>query len=38
MKFISAKCPSCNGDLQVPDNRDFVHCMYCGTTVKIREV
>jgi len=37
MKFISAKCPSCHGDLQVPDDRDFVICMYCGTTVKIRE-
>jgi len=37
MKFIAAKCPACNGELQVPDDRDFVKCMYCGVDVKIRE-
>ena len=37
MKFIPAKCPSCNGELQVPDDRDFVKCMYCGVDIKIRE-
>ena len=38
MKFISAKCPSCNGELQVPDDKDFVMCMYCGTNIKVRDV
>jgi tetratricopeptide (TPR) repeat protein len=35
--FLAAKCPSCGGDLQVPDNRDQVKCMYCGGTVIIRQ-
>jgi len=35
--FIAAKCPSCGGDLQVPDNREQVKCMYCGGTVIIRQ-
>jgi tetratricopeptide (TPR) repeat protein len=37
MKFVAAKCPSCQGELQVPDDRDFVKCMYCGVEVKVRE-
>jgi len=37
LKFIAVKCPSCNGELQVPDDRDFVKCMYCGVDVKVRE-
>jgi len=35
--FVAAKCPSCGGDLQVPDNRDQVKCMYCGGTVITRQ-
>lgn len=38
MKFIPAKCPNCQGDLQIPDDRDFVKCMYCGGEIKVREV
>jgi tetratricopeptide (TPR) repeat protein len=37
MEFFSAKCPQCGGALQVPDNRDSVKCMYCGTDVLVRE-
>jgi tetratricopeptide (TPR) repeat protein len=37
MEFKPAKCPSCQGDLQVPDDREFVKCMYCGTEIKVRE-
>ena len=37
MEFKSAKCPSCFGELQVPDNKDFVICMYCGTNIKVRD-
>jgi tetratricopeptide (TPR) repeat protein len=37
VKFVAAKCPSCQGELQVPDDKDFVKCMYCGVEVKIRE-
>jgi DNA-directed RNA polymerase subunit RPC12/RpoP len=35
--FSAAKCPSCGGDLQVPDDRDQVKCMYCGGTVITRQ-
>ena len=38
MKFVAAKCPSCNGELQIPDNKDFVKCMYCGVDIRVREV
>ena len=27
MKFVAARCPSCNGDLQVSDDRDFGDAM-----------
>jgi tetratricopeptide (TPR) repeat protein len=37
MEFVSAKCPQCGGALQVPDDRDNVKCMYCGTDVLVRE-
>jgi len=38
MKFVPAKCPSCSGDLQIPDDREFVKCMYCSSDIKVREV
>ena len=34
-KFVPAQCPSCGGALQVPDNREKVLCMYCGTTIML---
>ena len=37
MTFRAARCPSCSGDLQVPDDRDTVRCMYCGGQVVVRE-
>ncbi len=38
MKFAPAKCPSCNRDLQIPDDREFVKCMYCSADINVREV
>ena len=38
MAFKAAVCPSCAGELQVPDNRDLVKCMYCGSDIIVREV
>jgi DNA-directed RNA polymerase subunit RPC12/RpoP len=35
--FVAAKCPSCGGDLRVPDDRDHVKCMYCGGAVIVRQ-
>lgn len=37
IKFVAAKCPSCGAGLQVPDNLDKVHCLYCGSQVLIRK-
>lgn len=37
MEFKAAKCPSCHGQLMVPDNKDFVECNYCGTNIKVRD-
>ncbi|MBP7223513.1 MAG: hypothetical protein KBA50_09720 [Sedimentibacter sp.] len=37
MSFKAAKCPYCDGDIQVPDNRDTVKCMYCGNDIVVRE-
>lgn len=37
MPFVAAKCPQCGGDLQVPEERDIVKCMYCGVDVVVRE-
>jgi len=37
MKFLAAKCPACSGELQVPEDKDFVKCMYCGVDVKVRD-
>ena len=34
--FIAATCPSCSGDLQVPDNIPSVKCMYCGKKVILK--
>lgn len=38
MKFVPAKCPTCQGELQIPDDREFVKCMYCGVEIKVRDV
>jgi len=37
MAFKAAKCPNCAGDLQLPDDRDNVKCMYCGSDIIVRE-
>jgi len=37
MAFRAATCPTCAGELQVPDDRDVVKCMYCGNDVIVRE-
>ncbi|KQC14851.1 MAG: hypothetical protein APR63_13235 [Desulfuromonas sp. SDB] len=37
-KFRPAKCPSCGGELQLPEDKDVVSCMYCGTKIIVKEV
>lgn len=36
LKFIPAKCPSCGGELRVPEGKDSIICMYCGSEVLLR--
>ncbi len=35
--IIAVKCPSCNANLQIPDDVEFVTCEYCDTSIKVRD-
>ena len=35
--MIRLTCPSCNGDLELPDNLNVAHCLYCGTKILLDE-
>lgn len=35
MEFVAAKCPSCAGDLRLPDNLKTAKCTYCGVEVVV---
>ena len=37
MNLIPAKCPNCGGELQLPDNRTSVSCIYCDTKIIVSE-
>lgn len=37
MALKAVKCPSCSGDLNLDDDREFGFCQYCGTKVMLRE-
>ena len=30
MALISMTCPSCNGEIQIDNSKEFAFCMYCG--------
>ncbi|MBS1515662.1 MAG: hypothetical protein JSS63_11545 [Bacteroidetes bacterium] len=36
--IIAVKCPSCNANLEIPDDVEFINCEYCGTSIKVREI
>jgi len=36
--IIAVKCPSCNANLQIPDDVEFVTCEFCRTSIKVRDV
>ena len=38
VKFFAAQCPQCSGDLQLPENKDAVKCMYCGTEIIVSKL
>jgi len=35
--MIELNCPSCGGQLELPENLDIAHCMYCGTKILIQD-
>jgi hypothetical protein len=37
MNFIPARCPSCGGELMIPDDMKKVICSHCGTTFLLEE-
>lgn len=37
MEFITGKCPKCSGELQIPENRDSIICMYCGEEIDTKQ-
>ena len=37
MTFEAAKCPNCNGELQLPRDRVSAKCLYCGADIVVRE-
>ena len=38
IEFIPAICPSCGGELRVPENRETIKCMYCGVDIVLRGI
>lgn len=37
MPFVSVKCPSCGGDIELDDSREYGFCLYCGAKVMFKE-
>lgn len=37
MNLIPAKCPNCGGELQLPENKTTVTCIYCDTKIIVSE-
>ena len=35
--MISLTCPSCSGELELPDDLVEAHCLYCGTRILLQE-
>ncbi len=38
MDLKAARCPSCGGDLDIPEGVDYVECPFCGVDVKVRDI
>ena len=37
MEFKAAICPNCGGDLQLPDDKKVLKCMYCGKDIIVED-
>ncbi|MDB0040626.1 tetratricopeptide repeat protein [Algibacter sp.] len=37
MALKAAQCPNCGGELQLPENKNEVTCMYCDTSIIVNE-
>jgi DNA-directed RNA polymerase subunit RPC12/RpoP len=37
VKLVPAVCPQCGAELEVPENLDKAHCVYCGTKIFIEK-
>lgn len=37
MEFIKGVCPHCGGELQLPQDRERIICMYCGKELSVAE-
>ncbi|MCI7131074.1 MAG: hypothetical protein MSA09_11120 [Lachnospiraceae bacterium] len=37
MEFLKGVCPYCKGELQIPQDRETVICMYCGKELIVRD-
>jgi len=35
--MIRLICPSCGAQLELPDNLELAHCIYCGTKVVLQD-
>ena len=38
MAMIALRCPSCNAELEIDDEKEFGFCTHCGTKVMLHEV
>lgn len=37
MEFLKGVCPHCQGELQLPADRDTIICMYCGKELAVKD-
>lgn len=38
MMFESDKCPSCDADIHIPSGTETVKCLFCGSTLCVKDV
>ena len=37
MTLVPAKCPKCSASIQVPNEIETASCMYCGSSISVRD-